>query len=84
MDIQSGNILINISEHLSQILFPPTKKNDNTNSDIYRRNLKNMNIGCFQDYLRRFDWNTCLDMELNDTNESFDNFFTVVNDLLDT
>ena len=29
-------------------------------------------------------WDTFLDMELNDTNKSFDNFFTVMNDLLDT
>ena len=29
-------------------------------------------------------WDTFLDMELNDTNKSFDNFFTVMNGLLDT
>ena len=29
-------------------------------------------------------WDTFLDMELNDTNKSFDNFFTVMKDLLDT
>ena len=43
-----------------------------------------MDVACFQDHLRWTDWNTCLDMELSDTNKSFDNFFTVVNDLLDT
>ena len=83
-NIQSGNILTNISDHLSQILFLPFKKNSNTNSDIYQHHFKNMDIACFQDHLRWIDWNTCLDMELNDTNKSFDNFFTVVNDLPDT
>ena len=83
-DIQSGNILTNISDHLSQILFLPFKKNNNTNSDIYQRNFKNMDVACFQDHLRWIDWNTYLDMELNDTNKLFDNFFTVMNDLLDT
>ena len=34
-DIQSGNILTNISDNLSQILFLSFKKNSNTNSDIY-------------------------------------------------
>ena len=83
-DIHSGNILTNISDHLSQILFLPFKKNNNTNSNIYQRNFKNMDVACFQDHLRWIDWNTCLEMELNDTNKSFDKFFTVVNDLLDT
>ena len=35
---QSGNILTNISDYLSQKLFLPSKKNNNTNSDIYQRN----------------------------------------------
>ena len=83
-DIQSGNILTNISDHLSQILFLPFKKNSNTNSDTYQRDFKNMDVACFRDHLRWIDWNTCLDMELNDTSKSSDNFFTVVNDLLDT
>ena len=43
-----------------------------------------MDVACFQDHLRWIDWNTCLEMELNDSNKLFDNFFTVVNDLLDT
>ena len=83
-NIQSGNILTNISDHLSQILFLPSKKNNNTNSDIYQHNFKNIDVACFQDHLRWINLNTCLDMELNDTNKLLDNFFTVVNDLLDT
>ena len=83
-DIQSGNTLTNISDHLSQILFLPSKKNNNTNSDIYECNSKNTDVACFQDNIGWIDWNTCLDMELNNTNKSFDNFLTVVNDLLDT
>ena len=83
-NIQSGNILTNISDHLSQILFLPSKKNNNTNSNTYQRNFKNMDVACFQDYLRWIDQNTCLEKELSDTNKSFDRFFTVVNDLLDT
>ena len=51
-DIQSGNILTNISDHLSQILFLPFKRNSSTNSDIYQRHFKNMNVACFQDHLR--------------------------------
>ena len=43
-----------------------------------------MDVACFQDHLRWIDWNTCLEMELNDSNKLFDNSFTVVNDLLDT
>ena len=34
-NIKSGNTFTNISDHLSQILFLPSKKNNNTNSDIY-------------------------------------------------
>ena len=83
-DIELGNILTNISDHLSQILFLPSKKNNNTNSNIYQRNFKNMDVACFQDHLRWIDWNTCLQMELNYTNKSFDKLFTVINDPLDT
>ena len=41
-----------------------------------------MDVACFQDHLRWINWNTCLDMELNDTNKLFDNFFTFVNALI--
>ena len=58
-NIQSGNIPTNISDHLSQILFLPSKKNNNTNSNIYQCNFKNTDLACFQDYLRWIDWNTC-------------------------
>ena len=51
-DIQSGNILTNISNYLSKILFLPSKKNSNTNSYIYQRNFENMDVACFQDHLR--------------------------------
>ena len=43
-----------------------------------------MDIACFQDHLRWISWNTCLEMELNNTNKLFDKLFTVVNNLLDT
>ena len=42
-----------------------------------------MDVACFQDHLRWIDWNTCLEMELSDTNKLFDKSFTVVNKLLD-
>ena len=42
-----------------------------------------MDVACFQDHLRWIDWNTCIEMELNDTNKLFDKSFTVVNELLD-
>ena len=83
-DIQSGNILINISDHLSQILFLPSKKSNNRNSDTYERNFKNMDVACFQYHLRWIDWNSCLEMELSDTNKLYDKFFTVINDFVDT
>ena len=47
-DIQSCIILINISDHLSQISFLPSMNNINTNSDIYQSNLKNMNVARFK------------------------------------
>ena len=63
-DIQSGNILTNISDHLSQILFLPSKKNNNTNSDIYQRNFKNLDVACFQDHqsigIRVLLWNSVI------------------------
>ena len=46
-DIQSDNIVTNISDHLSQILFLPSKKNNNTSSDIYQHNFKDMHVACF-------------------------------------
>ena len=49
---QSGNILTNIPDYLSQKLFLPSKKNNNTNSDIYQRNIKNIDEAFFQDHLR--------------------------------
>ena len=63
-DIQSGNILTNISDHLSQIPLLPYKRNNNTNSDIYQRNFKNMDVACFQDHLRWIGLITCFDVEL--------------------
>ena len=80
-NIQSGNILRNISDHLYETIFVPSEKNNNTDSDIFQHML---DVACFQDHLRRIDWNTFLHMELNDTNKLSDNFFMLVNDLLDT
>ena len=51
-NIQCGNVLTNIPNHLSQILFLLSKKNINTSSDIYQRNFRNMHVACFQDHLR--------------------------------
>ena len=45
-NIQSGNFLTNV-DHLSQILFLPSKKNNNTNSDIWQHNFKNIDTACF-------------------------------------
>ena len=59
-------------------------KRNNRNSNTYQRNFKNMDVACFQYHLRWIDWNSCLEMELNDTNKLLDKYFTVVNGLVDT
>ena len=43
-----------------------------------------MDVACFHYHLTWIDWNTCPEIEFNDTNKLFDKFFTVVNDILDT
>ena len=43
-----------------------------------------MDVACFQYHLRWIDWNSCLEMELNDTNKLLDKYFTVVNGLVGT
>ena len=43
-----------------------------------------MDVACFHYHLTWIDWNTCPEIEFNDTSKLFDKFFTVVNDILDT
>ena len=84
-DMKSGNISINISDHLPSFFIIPT---DNQNhlpnkQNLYTRKTKNFDrINFLLDYLD-IDWNRILEVNQNDANISMQIFLTKINSLLD-
>ena len=51
--------------------------------NLYKRNTKNINYNSFTNELNAVDWDTVLDLNSNNVNNSFDNFYNCVNNSLD-
>ena len=79
----SGNILTSISDHLAQFLLFPIKAQKKQKEEIYRRNFKHFNEKDFLKDLKNINWNRVLELNKNNTNQSFDKFFATIEKLLD-
>ena len=81
----SGNLTLAISDHLPSFLIAPR---DNQNHiprkhNLYTRKTRNFDrINFIQDYLA-IEWNSVLETNDNDVNNSLQNFLTKMNELLD-
>ena len=81
----SGNMVTSISDHLAQFLFLPIDQfKTNNNKNIYQRNLKNFNQQIFLEDIQNLNWNNILELENQDLDNSFNNFFLMIETVLDT
>ena len=81
----SGNIVTSISDHLAQFLFLPIDQfKTNNNKNIYQRNLKSFNQQIFLEDIQNLNWNNILELENQDLDNSFNNFFLMIETVLDT
>ena len=76
----SGNLTIDISDHLAQVLFLETKKNifNTSNSDTKYRDYKNLDNEKFILDMFEIDWEMELKLKENDINSSFDRFLEIL------
>ena len=81
----SGNILIEISDHLMQFLIIEGFVKDKAIPEInlYKRNLKNMNDDEFSRAVYDMDWVNIVKIEDRDANASMSNFYRSITYLLD-
>ena len=81
----SGNLTINISDHLAQFLIIPeecykfTKKHN-----LYKRDYNNVDIENFILDLLEINWVNSISVDKNDPNYPFNLFETKINSLIDT
>ena len=81
----SGNIVTSISDHLAQFLSLPIDQfKTNNNKNIYQRNLKSFNQQIFLEDIQNLNWNNILELENQDLDNSFNNFFLMIETVLDT
>ena len=81
----SGNMVTSISDHLAQFLFLPIDQfKTNNNKNIYQRNLKSFNQQIFLEDIQNLNWNNILELENQDLDNSFNNFFLMIEMVLDT
>ena len=81
----SGNMVTSISDHLAQFLFLPIDQfKTNNNKNIYQRNLKSFNQQIFLEDIQNLNWNNILELENQDLDNSFNNFFLMIETVLDT
>ena len=82
---QSGNLTIQISDHLFQfvILEGFYKELVPKKINLYERNFKNFDELGFEETLRNSDWYSILALERNDPNISMNNLYNHVSNLLD-
>ena len=78
----SGNIVTSISDHLTQFL-PIDQFKTNNNKNIYQRNFKSFNQQIFLEDIQNLNWNNILEFEEKDVNNSFNEFFLMIETLLD-
>ena len=75
----SGNMVTSISDHLAQFLFLPIDQfKTNNNKNIYQRNLKSFNQQIFLEDIQNLNWNNILELENQDLDNSFNNFFLMI------
>ena len=84
-DIASGNISVGISNHLPFFMIIPKRKCQHLpkKHNPYKRNTQNINYNSFTNELNEIKWDTILDLNSNNVNNSFDNFYICVNNALD-
>ena len=81
----SGNMVTSISDHLAQFLFLPIDQfKTNNNKNIYQRNLKSFNQQIFLEDIQNLNWDNILELENQDPDNSFNNFFLMIETVLDT
>ena len=83
--IISGNLTSTVSDHLPQFFIYPyyNKTFIPRKNDIYRRNTNNYDKANFYSDFRHTDWNSIININNDDTNDSFNSFFLNFNKLLD-
>ena len=81
----SGNLTINISDHLAQFLIIPDDcQKSSKKHNLFKRDTKNFDRENFILDLLDIDWITTISVDKNDTNHSFNSFETKINFLIDT
>ena len=74
----SGNIITSISDYLAQfLLFPIEKAKVRKKKENYTRNLKSLTGNELIEDLKSTDWDKALIFNQNQTNKSFNLFFTI-------
>ena len=81
----SGNLLVQISDHLIQFLILEgfIKEKALPEINLYKRDLSNFNEREFEEEVLKIDWDIICDLDKNDPDASCTNFFNNVNYLLD-
>ena len=81
---KSGNITLAISDHLAQFLTIPLETGENLpKKDYFKRDTKNFDRENFFLDLLSIDWDEILQLELQDPNISFSEYYTTINTLID-
>ena len=83
-DTISGNITVGISDHLpSFVIIPnPNQRHLPKKNNIYRRNYQDFDRENFLLDLLDIDWGNVLEIQKNDPNKSFDNFYESIENIL--
>jgi len=81
----SGNLLIEISDHLIQFLILNgfTKEKNISEHNIKKRDLRNFNEREFEETIVKMNWEDICNIEMNDPDLSCSNFFNEITYLLD-
>ena len=84
-DMITGNLTINISDHLPSFLIVP-KQNQNhlpKKHNLFKRDTRNFDKEHFLQEFSQVEWDTILETEKNDPNHSISNLLSRLNELLD-
>ena len=81
----SGNLTVQLSDHLFQftILEGFYKDIIPKKNNLFSRNFKNLNEREFNEILSNNDWNSILNIECKDPNNSMNNLYNYINYILD-
>lgn len=77
----SGNLLVGLSDHLPQFLIFQQKFQRQTRNKWYRC-WKNFDETKFSEDFSKIDWNQKLELDKNDPNLAFDNFFKITDSMV--